>query len=112
MPTIASVATSPRTSWSDAPAATARAASIPWVSGSARPTCSIQAGSESTATFAPQKTSRMPTNTFESTAVSRMRRPSAALISPSPVHEKASAIVCVIANRHGTDAYCIAFPIT
>ena len=40
-----------------APLATSRAASIPCVSGSARPTASIQPGRSSTATLTPQKSS-------------------------------------------------------
>ena len=67
-----------------------RAASIACVNGSHPDSVAIQSGSSEIGMFAPVKMSRNPKMTFESTAFSRIRSESAALISPSPVHEKAA----------------------
>src|SRR5439155_7633939 len=72
-----------------APPASCLAAAIPCVSGSPSAIVLIQAGRLDSGTLTPQKTSRKPKRMFDVTAVSRTRRPSAALQSPSPVHEKA-----------------------
>jgi hypothetical protein len=57
MPTAASVATRSATPSSVAPSATSRAASVPCVSGSARPIASIHPGNSSSGTFTPHSSS-------------------------------------------------------
>ncbi len=63
------------------------------MNGSTFETCCIQAGSWSTGTFAPVKTSSTPNMMFASTACSRSSSPKPAPVSPRPVHENAQTAV-------------------
>ena len=90
MPIPSSVASRPVTSENGSPAARSRAAWIACVRGSTCETSCIQVGSSEIGTFAPVKMSKNPKMTFESTAFSRTRSETAALVSPSPVQENAA----------------------
>ena len=85
-----SVPTRSSTEDADAPSTSSRAASIAWVKGIHCDTVCIQSGKSESGTFAPVKIRRKPNRTFDSTAASRTRSARAALISPSPVQEKAA----------------------